>query len=256
MPMTRQHRLLSCKTAKAALVLLVPLVLVACLHLDLGTVLSLRKMDPYSVDLVNSRAAVLVPDGLVYNKNVDVSLRMHRGENVLEEQKFELETLADGEDLPGIDLATLPLRPVIIRLAKADFQRANDLQKRLGALDQNHQWVEPDDETVASPDEDSAHRSKDKDAALAEGKVQGDLGLKWGFSLNDKGRALYCEQGKTIRLTAWVKLNDSPVYQRVIHGLPLKRFYGKAGIKAMCAQKRAQADGPAKPKDAEKAVSK
>jgi len=222
------------KTMRLGAVLLLPLIAAACLHLDLGTVLSLRKMDPYTVDLVASRAAVLVPEGVLYDETVDVSLRMRRGQNVFEEQKFALETLADGEDLDGIDLSSLPHRPIIIRLAKADAERANALQQRLGALDKNHQWIEPDNDTVSSDESDSAKRSQDKDAALARGTVQGDLGLHWGFHLSPAGREKYCHGGKTIRLTAWVRLNDSRLYRRVIHGLPLKRLYGKEGMKMLC----------------------
>ncbi len=224
------------KAARLALVLLLPLVVAACLHLDLGTVMSLRKMDPYSVDLVSSRAAIFIPDGVIYDDTVDVVLRVRRGENLLEEQKFALQTLADGEDLPGIDLASLPHRPIIVRLARADAQRANALQQRLGKLDKNHQWVEPDNDTVAAQKSQIAQRSKDKDKALAQGKVQGDLGLHWGFHLSPGGFDKYCRKGKTIRLTAWVKLNDSPLYQRVIHGLPLKRLYGKKGMQMLCSE--------------------
>ena len=234
--MSQPHDRHGQKLARPLAVLVLTLALAACLHLDLGTVLSLRKMAPYSVDLVNSRAAVLIPDGLLYDDTVDVSLRMRRGENVLEEQKFALETLADGEPLPGIDLAALPHRPVIIRLARADAQRAIALQRRLGRLDKNHQWVEPDSGTVAAQKSKTAARSKEKDEALAKGEVQGDLGLYWGFHLSPKGRARYCHEGKTIRLTAWVKLNESPVYQRVIHGLPLKRLYGKKAMKLLCSE--------------------
>ena len=66
----------------------------------------------------------------------------------------------------------------------------------------------------------------------------------------------YCGRGRANRLTAWARPNALPVQQRVIHGLPLRWFYFKNGIKAVCSQNLAQTNGPAKPKDAQNAVSK
>jgi hypothetical protein len=227
-------RRLTFKKMARGFILTLPVLTAACLHLDLGTVLALRKLDPYSVDLVNSRAAVMVPEGVLYNESVEVSLRMRRAGTVFDEAKFDLETVESGEALPGINLDDLPSRPIIIHLANADYERAIALQKKLSALDKNHEWVEPDAGTVSTPKQASTTRTAEKDEALAKGDVQGDLGLKWQFHLSPKGREKYCDRGKTIRLTAWVKLNDSPVYKRVIHGLPLKRLYGKEGMKTLC----------------------
>jgi hypothetical protein len=231
-----QHemRRLTFKKTARGFILTLPVLTAACLHLDLGTVLALRKLDPYSVDLMNSRAAVLVPEGVLFDEHIEVNLRMRRDETVFDEAKFALKTLSEGEDLPGVELSDFPSRPIIIRLANADYERAIALQKKLSVLDKNHQWIEPDAGTVSTPKQASTTRTAKKDEALAKGDVQGDLGLKWQFHLSPRGREKYCDRGKTIRLTAWVKLNDSPIYKRVIHGLPLKRLYGKESMKALC----------------------
>ncbi len=222
------HNTFEKKPASLSAVLFFSVLLSGCLYLDIGTVLSLKRLDPYTVDLVNSRAAVLLPKGLVYEKTVGTTLRITRNNKVLQEEKFALEVLEDGEALPGIDVADLPRKPLIIRLGKADFERATRLQKKLSKLDKNHKWVEPGSETVS--DEGAEHRK-----IAADERASGDLTIKWNFSLTQAGFEKYCTRHKRIKLTAWVKINDDPGYRRVVHGLPLKRLYGKKGMKKLCA---------------------
>ena len=222
------------KTARTGLVLLVSVLLSACLHLDLGTVLSLNKMDPYTVNLADSRVAVFLPEGIAYSKTVAFGVRMVQGKKTLDKQRFDLEAVADGEPLPGIDLTKLPRRPIVIRLAKADVARAIDLQKRLSIRDKYHKWIDPEDDSAS----EGAGKAKGQDSA------QGLLDMYWALAFNKAGHERFCEHGKTVRVWIWVRLNDSPQYRRVVHGLPLKSLYGKQGIRAMCAQKPVEADGP------------
>ncbi|PHS22619.1 MAG: hypothetical protein COA85_11095 [Robiginitomaculum sp.] len=207
--------------------LVLPVLLSACLYLDIGTVLSLKKLDPYSVDLLNSRAAVLIPDDIDYAQNIEVTVRVTRSGKVLREEVFALEVVGNGEDLPGVNLRKLPGRPLVVRLAEADYERAITLQKRLGAMDKNHQWVEPDSDTMTGD-------KKGERAIAADEKASGDLTIGWQFTIPSTSRDKYCRRHKKIGLTAWVKINDDPGYRRVVHGLPLKRIYGRKGKKALC----------------------
>jgi hypothetical protein len=221
------------KTFRQITILVLPVFLSACLYLDLGTVLSLRKLDPYSVDLIASRAAVLVPPDVDYAPNVDVTLRITRNGEVLQEEIFALEVVKDGEALDGINVEALGAKPLVIRLAKADYARANAVQAKLAKKDKNHQWVEPGNDTVGGADkasEDGIERAVADDEAAS-----GDLTINWQFSLRPQGKEKYCQDRKKIRLTAWVKINDAPFYRRVVHGMPLKKVFGKAGMKRLCA---------------------
>jgi hypothetical protein len=215
------------KIIRLIALLVLPVMLSACLYLDIGTVLSLKKLDPYSVDLMSSRAAVLIPDDIYYAQNVEVTVRVTRGGEVLREEVFALEVVGDGEDLPGMNLQKLPGKPLVVRLAAADYERAIALQKSLGALDKNHQWVEPGSDTMTG--------DKKADRAIAaDEKASGDLTIGWQFSIPPTSRDKYCRRHKKIGLTAWVKINDDPGYRRVVHGLPLKRIYGRKGKKKLC----------------------
>lgn len=214
-------------------ILVLPVFLSACLYLDIGTVLSLRKLDPYSVDLITSRAAVLVPSDVDYAPAVDVTLRITRDGKVLQEEVFALEVVKDGEALDGIDVEALGARPLVIRLAKADYARANAIQAKLAAQDKNHQWVEPENDTLGSADT-ASEDGIDRDVANDEA-ASGDLTINWQFSLGPQGKEKYCQGDKKIKLTAWVKINDAPFYRRVVHGMPLKKVFGKAGMKRLCA---------------------
>ena len=225
------------KTARNGLVLLVSVLLSACLHLDLGTVLSLNKMDPYTVNLADSRVAVFLPEGIAYSKTVAVGVSMVQGKTTLDKQRFDLEAVSDGEPLPGIDLTKLPRRPIVIRLAKADVERAIALQKRLSIRDKYHKWIDPEDNSAT----EGADKAKDQDSA------QGLLDMYWALAFNKAGHERFCEHGKTVRVWIWVRLNNAPQYRRVVHGLPLKSLYGKEGIKALCMQKPVTADGPIEP---------
>ena len=215
-----------------------PILLAGCLHLDIGTVLALKRVDPYSVDLINSRAAVMLPPELVYEEHVKITLRITHEDTVLEEQEFLLEVLEDGEAFPGINLQKLPYQPLIVRLAPEDYARANDVQSRLALLDKNHEWVEPSSETVGSgetvEDDEGIDRTIPDDESAS-----GDVTVGWEFSLGPEGYAKFCQGRKKIRLTAWVKLNEGPDYRRVIHGLPLKRVYGREGMKELCTEAEA-----------------
>jgi len=215
------------KILRLGALLVLSVLISACLYLDIGTVLSLKKLDPYSVDLVSSRAAVLIPDDINYAPSVEVTVRVTRGGQVLREEVFALEVVGGGEDLPGVNLQKLAGKPLVVRLAAADYDRAIALQKRLSALDETHQWVEPGRDTMTG--------DKKADRAIAaDEKASGDLTIGWQFSIPSTSRDKYCRRHKKIGLTAWVKINDDPGYRRVVHGLPLKRIYGRKGKKALC----------------------
>ena len=233
--MTRIVQTLSAQLPIRGLILIALTVLLAgCLHLDLGTVLALKKVDPYTVDLINSRAAVMLPPDVEYDEHVRITVRITHEETVLEEQEFLLEVLEDGEALPGINLQNLSYHPLIVRLAPEDYARANDLQTRLGQLDKNHGWVEPGSETVGSGDAKKQDSGIDR-TIPDDDSAHGDVTIGWTFRLGSDARARYCQGRAKIRLTAWVKLNDAPEYKRVIHGLPLKRVYGRKGMQELCA---------------------
>ncbi len=222
------------KSARLAFVLSIPVLLSACLYLDIGTALSLKRMDPYTVDLVNSRAAILLPPTINYAQTVSVTVRVTRNETVLQEELFALEVVEDEEDLPGIDLAQLYRRPLIVRLAKADYRRANALQTRLAILDKNHKWVEPGSETVKS--NSGTKTSEPQQRAIADDEdASGDLTIAWQFSFSPAGIERHCARKKKVRLTGWVKVNDDAQYRRVVHGLPLKKIFGKKGMKQLCS---------------------
>ena len=221
------------KWLRIGILLFVPVFLSACLYLDLGTVLSLRKLDPYRVDLITSRAAVLVPADVDYAPNVDVTLRVIRAGKVLQEEVFALEVLKDGEALDGIDVEGLGARPLVIRLAEADYARAKAVQAKLAKKDENHQWVEPETDTIGGADT-APEAGIARDVAEEEA-ASGDLTINWQFSLGPQGKEKYCQGSKKIKLTAWVKINDAPFYRRVVHGMPLKKVFGKAGMKRLCA---------------------
>lgn len=229
-----EHRTIL-KGMKWALVLFLPVFLSACLYLDIGTVLSLKRLDPYSVDLVNSRAAIVLPLGVNYAPTVKVVVRVTRDKKVLQEEIFDLDVVDDEKDLPGIELGDFPQHPLVVRLAAADYERAIALQKRLSALDKNHKWVEPGNETVRGSS------GLQRDIAENE-KASGDLTIDWKFYLNHEGVEKYCNQRQKIRLTGWVKLNDAPQYRRVFHGMPLKKMFAKKGMQQLCAASKGIVD--------------
>ncbi len=179
---------------RLALVMLLPVFLSACLYIDIGTVLSLKRLDPYSVDLVKSRAAVLIPADVDYAKNVMVTIRVTRDDTVLREEDFALQVAKDGEDLPGINLQKLPHRPLIVRLAKADYKRAVAMQNALGAMDKNHQWVEPGTGTTgASKSDETLQRDLVDDETAS-----GDVTINWSFTPGDAAQDRYCRRHKKL----------------------------------------------------------
>ncbi len=216
---------------RLALILLLPLFVSACLYIDIGTVLSLKKLDPYSIDLVSSRAAVLLPADIAYADHVIVTIRVVSNDTVLQEEDFALQVIKGDEDLPGIDPLRYPRRPLIVRLAKEDYQRAISMQLALSAMDKNHQWVEPDTGTTGSG---KAEETLDRNPADHK-TASGDVTINWSFSIGEQGRDRYCHRHKKIALTAWVRINGAPAYRRVVHGLPLKRVYGKKAMAKLCA---------------------
>ncbi len=206
----------------------------ACLNLDLGTIFSLKRMDPYAIDLVNSRAAVFLPADLEPGEHVNVTIKIKQAGRFLAEEKFALEVVGEGEDLSGIKLPSVPGRPYVIRLAAKDAARAVDLQTRLGKLDKNHKWIEPEEDTVGTVQEEAPQSDGVDWPSNADEPVNGDVSLSWDVKPTAEARDRVCAKPKKYKFWAWVKVNDYPAFRRVVHGLSLKRLFGKEGVASMC----------------------